>query len=98
MHDACRMCSGKRGRNLAGNLQRVDQLQGALRDPLAQRVTFDIFGDDEVKVVVLSDLIDCENVRVAESGGRASFLLKPPDSSSFLCEVTRQQLERDLTA
>jgi hypothetical protein len=39
--------------------------------PVAQRETVDQFGEDEVRAVVLTDVEDGEDVRVAEGRGRA---------------------------
>jgi hypothetical protein len=62
---------------------------------LAKSVTLNILGNDEVKVVLLPDLIDCQNARMIEGRSGARLLLEPPHPILVADEVRRKELESD---
>src|SRR5262245_21390043 len=65
---------------------------------LPQRLSFYIFGGDEMQPVHLPDLEDGDDVRVVESAHRASLTLEAPHPLMILCKCRWQELERNLPA
>src|SRR3989442_11924175 len=98
MHNSSFVGSGQGASYLSGNLDRFAQLHARVVQALAQCLSIDKLRRDEVLTIYLTDLINCENVRVIQAGGGASLLLKAADASFIAGKVVRQQLERELAA
>src|SRR5262245_11307077 len=69
-----------------------------LHDPLTQCVPVDELGRNEVTSFELTDVVNRDDVRMVEAGGRMRFFLEPAQTIRVLREPCRQQLERNLTA
>ncbi len=66
-------CAG----DLDADVERVARFEGAHSDSVAQRVTVDEFGGDEMFGIDLVDLVDRQNVWMVERGSGLCFLHKP---------------------
>ena len=66
MDDAGAMCDCERVSDLSSNVERLVQRQGALLQPLFERLPFQVLHDKEVDVVVLSNVEHRANVRVTD--------------------------------
>ena len=96
MDDAGGMCCCQCIRNLNGNVQRDEQTHPRRLHLLAQRLTINVFGDDEVRLVRPADFVNGEDVRVVERRGRTCFLREAAHTFSILCKLGWQQLDRHL--
>src|SRR3954466_6098392 len=77
MNDAGRMRRRKRLGNLGGVVQCRRQSQSLAANRLTQRLAGQILHDDEVEVLVTSNLINRDDVGMVESGSRVGLLDKP---------------------
>ena len=68
MHDPLPVRLVQRVRNLDGDLERLIQRQRALLQPLGQRLALQLLHDQEVDPVLVADVVQGANVRVAQAG------------------------------
>ena len=101
VRDACAVSGGKRAGDLDCNFNRFIQFQPAFQ-LLAQSLAFNELHRDEVHGagfrLSLSDLVNCQNVRMAQRAGCAGFLLKTADALGVLHEFRGQQFQRHLSS
>ena len=63
---------------------------------MPQRLAFDELADDERPAVELAEIVDDENVRMAERRGRVRFCTEAAHPIGIGGHLARQQLERDV--
>ena len=88
-----------RGRQRVGDLRGVVERTGRVQRPpgnhLVERRAVDILERDEIDRVNRADLIDRDDVRVVEGGGRLGFADKPPRAIRVARGVGLQHFEGD---
>ena len=70
------LCGFERARHLYANLKRLGYAHSAPPDSLTERLPLDELGRDDVPAVKLADLMNGDDVRVAQGGSRACLLLE----------------------
>jgi hypothetical protein len=98
MDDAVGMRRGERGGHLRAVLERCRHWQRALGDDPIERRAFNQLHRDERRAGVLVDVVDRDDVRVVEGGGRARLLHEPPVAIGVGCRLRRQHLDGDRPA
>ena len=98
VHDAGGVRGGQRERRLLRHVERVGEPHPPLAQLLPERHAVNVFGGDEGCVVLETDLVDGEDVRVVQRRGGVRFLLEPVEPLRVRRVLRRQQLERDAAA
>jgi hypothetical protein len=92
--DALRMRGGQSVRDLPAVVDRLAGWQGAGRQPLAQRLTFEQLRDDVRRMVVgRADVVNREDVGMIEHAGRAGFLLETAQAIGVCRKPNGQDLD-----
>ena len=73
----CRWALSRGVGDLDRNLQCLIQRQGTLFQPLGQRLAHQVLHDQEVDAVLLADIEDGADVRMAQGGDRLGLALEP---------------------
>lgn len=99
VRDAGAVGGHERAADLHRNFDRFCNRQSSTGQMLSQRLPSDEFHRDEVGFAGfgphLTDLVDCQDVRMVERANRARLLLEAAHALSILCESGRQELESD---
>src|SRR5262249_7296863 len=98
MQNSGRVGGGQRARDLRSDFKRVAQLKPGAGHPLAQRLAVNELGRDEVDAFDLSNLVNSDDVRVIEGGGRMRLLYKASHPAFIRREMRGEQLERDFAS
>ena len=80
-----------------GNLQRAPQRHRPRLQHLSQRLAFDELHADVGLRLGLTEIVDGDDGRMIERGGRARFQLEPPQALGVIRQFRRQELQRDVT-
>ncbi len=96
--DAGGVGGDERAGDLRRHVERFAHAEGGARQPLAQRLALDVFGDDELRAVHLPDLVDGEDVRMIEGRGGARLLPEALYLVFVMREVFGQELQGDAAA
>ena len=75
-------------------LARFDRALGA--EDVAQCAPLDVLHDDEVRAILLSPVVDADDVGVVERGGRLGFATEPFHERRIAGELREEGLERDV--
>jgi hypothetical protein len=98
MQDAALMSERKRRSDLPGYEQRLGHRHWTAADPGTERLSVDVFHDNEPTPIDIADFINRHDVRVVERGSGACFLLESSDAFRIDAESPRQNLQSDLPA
>src|SRR5688572_26011439 len=88
-----RKCIG----DLACDAQDLTQVHRVARHLLAQGLSVNVFGGDEVTAVLHPNLMDGHDVGMVQTGSGISLALETGKSGLVLSECSREQLNGDLT-
>ena len=96
MHDSVAVRERERRRDLGSDVGRALGVERALgAHQVAQRATFDVLHDDEVRAAVLAPVVDGDDVRVVEVGGGLRLAPEPLDERRLARVLGVQRLQRD---
>ena len=99
MDDAGSVRAGEPLRQLAGDVEHLAGLERMLgADQVAQGRAIDELHDGEGQPCRLADLVDRDDVRVVQRGGRACLLGESTEAVGDGGEGLRQELDRDIAA
>ena len=98
MDDALGVRRLERVRDLGAEVEQGRDLEGALADPLAQRLALEQLHRDEVLPLVLVDRVDRADAGVVEGRGGAGLALEALERGGVPGHLGRQELERDVAA
>jgi hypothetical protein len=96
MHDAALVCGGQCACDLGSEIKHDPRRERAFLQALAQGLTLEQLGDDKGDTIVRAHVVDRKDVRVIESRGRVSFLLKALQARRVLRDGRRQYLDGHL--
>ena len=95
MNDAALVAGGKAACDLHRKVDGLPHRQWFAVQPLTKGLPVEQLGDDERGALVQTEIVDCDDVRVAQAGGRASLPFEP----TLLVRIARpagpQYLDRD---
>jgi len=94
VNDAALVCRIERGGDLDRDLEHLGQTQRTLLETLAQRLALEVFHDEVVDAVVVTDVVQRADVRVVEPRDGLGLALHTLAQRGFLREVRRQNLDR----
>ena len=95
MHDAGGMGAGQRIGNLDRVTQHVAERHSLVRDQAGERLSRHVLHRDEPVPVGLADVVDGDDVRVIEAGGRLRFLHEALASVGVPDLVASEHLQGD---
>src|SRR5215216_4829320 len=93
MNDACCVCDAQSSRYLRCESHCCAPSKRPLRKLMTQGLSFDEFSDNEVKLTVLADFINRDDVRVFECRNSVSFLLEASHALRVTGKLTREDLD-----
>src|SRR5262249_19924375 len=96
MDDPGGMSRRERPGDLHGDVERWGQFHPAVRQLLAERLTVNELGGDEMCLADFPDVVNREDVRMIERGGGARFPLEAMHAVLISGEASGEQFERDL--
>ncbi len=83
-------------RNLLGKVQGLTPWDRTIEQTLAQGLSFEQLGDDVRGAIVHADVINGDNIGMAESGGGAGFLLKTAQAVLIMGQRGFEYLDGDV--
>ena len=98
MDDPARVRGGHGVRHRHRDAQQLVQAQAMPRDERVEAGAPHVLHHDEVDVAVRLDLVDRDDVRMVQRGGRLRFLEKAAPAAFVVHPVGRQDLDGDLAA
>src|SRR5437868_4679151 len=98
MDDPSFMSGGQRTRDLDRNIERFTHLHSPARQPLSQGLAFDQFTGYVISSVILTDLVNGQDIRMIERDYGARFLLKPLEAFGVTGKPRGQEFERGFAA
>ena len=75
-------------------VKRLVERQSPVCESSGQRVAFEAFHDQEIDLVMTSDVVQGADVRVRERGNRLRFSREPGAHLRIECDACRQDLDR----
>ena len=94
--DACFVRGGERTGHLCDQVERDTNRQCAWHQAFAQSLAFDVFGDEVIDALSLTDFMNRDDVRMIERRSSARFLLETQDAVAVGAEFRRQQFDSNL--
>ena len=67
----------ERARDFRRRTQQLGERHRSALEPPLQRLSLDVFHDEEVAAILATDVVDRADVRVVERGNRPRFALEP---------------------
>ena len=95
MNDALSMRRAERVGNLHRNLEGVVERQRALRQPVGQRLAFEILHDEKRRALLSADVVEGADVRMGELRDRAGFTIEAFAELPIGRERLRNDFDRD---
>ena len=95
MDDPCAVRALERVGDLDPVAQHSFERQRAAREPVGERLAFEVLHDQVVDAVLLADVVERADVRMAERGDRLRLALEAEAELRVAGEVRRQHLDRD---
>ena len=87
MHETTGMCRRQSTCELNTDVHDVAHRQRALLQTVAKRLTLDELGDEVRPALVLTEIVDDDDMRVVQAGRGPGFLMKPPQPVAVNGEI-----------
>ena len=96
MDNAVTMCASQSFGSLDDKINCFRNSQRALFQSIFEGPTFDILHNDKGNVILFSEVMNLDDIRMSQFRNRTCFLSKPFDKNWISCMISRQNLDSNI--